>query len=414
MNRSRILGGLRALCFWALASSAFADTSRREGGPDSVEALLDDLQQIHENLLDQDWRGQWDEWKASLAEATGFSFGVDYSTQLFSSSDSPSGVDDDAASGVFRFFGKWDLLNRGKANAGTLNWKVEHRHRYTDTTPGSHSLNLGNVGVMGGPYNDNQLRLTNLYWRQELGERFVTYLGFLDVTDFVDVYALGSPWSGFTNLNFSTGASSMALPPDATFGGLLAGWLTDEVYVAGTIANMNGDPTDPFDHVDSFFSENEYFTSLELGWTPGKDRLLSENVHVTFWHVDDVEATGTPDGWGVNFSAAKWIDESWMPFFRAGWADDGGSLLETSVNVGVATNVLENKALLAIAGNWGQPNEDTFGPDLDDQFGIEAFCRFQLTQSVRITPSVQFLWNPALNQEDDFLVTFGLRAMASF
>ncbi|NIP93670.1 MAG: porin, partial [Akkermansiaceae bacterium] len=156
---------------------------------------------------------------------------------------------------------------------------------------------------------------------------------------------------------------------------MLAGWLSDDLYVIGSIANMNGDPTDPFDHVESFFDESELFSSVELGWTSSQDRFYTDNVHLTFWHVDSVDSAGTPSGWGVNFSAAKWINDAYMPFLRAGYADDGGSLLEVSVSVGVATEILEEQALAGVAGNWGEPNGDTFGAGLDDQFGIEAFLR---------------------------------------
>lgn len=386
----------------------------RDGGPDSVNALLEDIATIHENLLDQDWRSGWDEWKAGVAESTGLSFGLDYSAQAFGATEALAGADDFEAAGMVRFFGKWEAIDRGGPFSGTLNWKVEHRHRYTDMTPSGFSLgNVGNVGVTGGPFNNNGARLTNLYWRQGLGARMVAYLGFLDVTDFVDVYALGSPWTAFTNLAFSTGSASIPLPPDATFGGMLGGWLTDKIYAVGSIANMNGDPTEPFDFVDSFFDDSEFFTSIEVGWTSSKDRFYFDNVHLTLWHVDEVDAAGTPDGWGANISASFWVDDCYMPFLRAGYADDGGSLLERSVSVGVAANLFDNRDLAGVAANWGRVNEDTFGVD-DDQFAVEAFYRLQLSQSVRLTPSVQLLFDPALNPGEDFVAVFGMRGVASF
>ena len=208
---------------------------------------------------------------------------------------------------------------------------------------------------MGGPFNDNGWRLTNLYWRQALGERTVAYLGFLDVTDFVDAYGLASPWTAFSNLAFSTGSSSMALPNDAAFGAMLGHWVSDEIYTVASITDLNSNPTDPFHSAESFFDESEYFKSLEIGWTVSKDRFYSDNVHVTVWHVDPVEATGTPDGWGVNFSASYWIDDAYMPFVRGGYAEDGGSLLETSISAGVATEVFDDRDLIGLAANWGTP-----------------------------------------------------------
>ena len=177
---------------------------------------------------------------------------------------------------------------------------------------------------------------------------------------------------------------------------------------------MNGDATDPFDSVSSFFDESEYFTSVEVGWTSAKERYYTDNVHVTFWHVDRVDATGTPSGWGVNFSAAMWFDDRWMPFLRGGYAEDGGSLLETSVSAGLAFNAFDRRDLVGIAANWGEPNGRTFGPGLEDQVSVEAFYRLQLTQNVRVTPSVQLLFDPALSPRDDLIGVFGLRGVMTF
>ena len=51
---------------------------------------------------------------------------------------------------------------------------------------------------------------------------------------------------------------------------------------------------------------------------------------------------------------------------------------------------------------------------LSDQTTIEGFWRFQFAQNFEITPSVQFLLNPALNPDDDSLFVFGLRMRLTF
>jgi len=396
-----------------LALSGASAQTARDGAPDSVDVLIEDRQQEHANLLGLSGPKKLDELMDQLAEKTGLSFGVDYSTQFFSASGRPAGASGDASGGMARLYGKWELIDRGGATSGTLNFKVEHRHSYTDTAPSGFSLNLGNVGVMGGPFNDNQWRLTNLYWRQGLGERAVAYVGFLDATDFVDVYSLASPWTAFTNLAFSTGSASMALPNDATFGAMLGLWATDNLYAISSITDLNADPTDPFKSAEAFFDQSEYFKSIEVGWTTSKERFFTDNFHLTVWHVDKIESTGTSDGWGMNLSASYWINDAFMPFVRGGFAEDGGSLLESSISAGIAANVYD-RDLVGLAANWGEPNEDTFGPGLDDQFGIEAFYRLQLSQSVRITPSVQLLFDPALNPDEDFAAVFGLRGVVTF
>ena len=54
---------------------------------------------------------------------------------------------------------------------------------------------MGFVGMIGPPYNNSGYRTQNLYWRQRFAQGRATLVaGFLDVTDFFDVYALASPW----------------------------------------------------------------------------------------------------------------------------------------------------------------------------------------------------------------------------
>ena len=81
---------------------------------------------------------------------------------------------------------------------------------------------LGYVGLIEPPFSDQGLRLTNLYWRQRFnGGRFTLLGGFVDPTDYLDVYAMASPWTGFLNFAFSTGTTTMALPKEGF--GLAAG-----------------------------------------------------------------------------------------------------------------------------------------------------------------------------------------------
>ena len=295
-------------------------------------------------------------------------------------------------------------------------YKVEHRHSYSRTSrQPALASDVGYVGLFEPPFSNEGWRLTNLYWRQSFSDnRFVTYVGFLDVTDFVDTYVLSSPWTGFNNFVFSTGSATIGLPNDATLGAMAGFWLSDSVYTMGSITDANADPTDPFEGFDTFFNDFETFKSIELGWTPAKDEFFRTRLHATLWHIDDRDEAGTPDGWGANVSASTWIDDAWMPFVRAGWADDGGSLLEASVSAGIGYQPEPGGSVLGVGLNWGRPNRDTFGADLDDQYTGEVFYRWQVTQNLQITPSVQLLIDPARNTEEDVIGVFGLRARVTF
>lgn len=381
------------------------------GGPDAVDnQIAEDAQSktafIKDRVLDP-----WFEWKETLQKDSGLTFGLDYTGVYLGASDSLG--DDSASSGIARFFGSWDLVGRGTKNVGGLVWKVEHRHAYGDNAASGFGLgSLGYVGFIAPPWSDQGSRFTNFYWRQRFNDGKGTLTaGYLDITDYADVFVGGTPWTAFANLAFSTGSASMFLPNDAILGVAAASMITDNVYVIGGITNAYADSTSPFkDSFDSFFSDNEYFTTLEIGWTKGQDKIYFDNTHLTFWHVDDSVQAGAIEGWGVAFSHVSYINDKWMPFLRGGYADDGGSLLQKSVGVGFLYQKDPGADLLGIGLNWGEVNESSFASGLDDQVTFEAFYRFQLTQQIAITPSIEYIDSPALNPEHDNLWVVGLRA----
>jgi porin len=382
------------------------------GGPNATENTIEEDARRVPSMVEERLLEPWFKWKQELQDDTGFSFGLDYTpVYLKSSADGFSG-EDKASSGMLRVFGAWDLVGRGTPNTGTFVWKIEHRHSYTDVSPQGFGFDQGYVGLIEPPWSDEGTRLTNLYWRQRLaGGRATVLAGMLDVTDFVDVYALASPWTGFFNFAFSTGSATMFVPNDATTG--LAGgvMLTDKLFLIGSLANAYTDPTDPFDTFGDFFSENEYFSSVALGWTRGQQRIYLDNAQLTLWHVDESAPAGTPGGWGVLFNYSASInDDTLMPFIRGGYANDGGSLLERSISVGLGYNAVGGRDQLGVAANWGRPNEDSFGPGLDDQYTFEVYYRLQITDQFALTPDIQYLVDPAQNPTEDSLWIFGLRA----
>ena len=429
----RSLASKRILVFILLLNLAFAnnslcaseqspDQSTRPslGGPDSVQQRLELDRAEKDTLYESKLFKPYFKWKANLAQDYGFNFGWDYTSVYLKSTDSLQGTGDEASGGMVRFFGSWELLGRGTDTTGTMVFKLENRHRYGDIAPNGFSLgSLGNIGVIEPPFSNQGTRLTNWYWKQSWNQgQVVALAGFLDVTDYVDVFAMGSPWNHFMNFAFSTGSAAISLPEDATLGTAVGGWLSDEVYIIGGLEDTNSDPTDPFEGFNTFANDNEYFKHIEIGRTTSRDRAFLDNVHLTLWQVDEREAAGVEDGWGAALSWSHFVSDKWMPFVRAGFAEDGGSLLENSLSAGVGyrpkTVGTAPGDLLGVAVNWGQPNETVFGSGLDDQYTAELFYRIQVTKEIAITPDVQMLFNPALNPDEDMITVFGLRTRMAF
>jgi porin len=357
-------------------------------------------------------RGYFD-WKDRIEKENGVGFGGDYSFAYLKASDGPG--EETAFSGMYRLFGSWEATSDGKGNSGALIWKVEHRHAYGSNIPaGSLGFETGYIGLFLPPFSDQRTRLTNLYWRQRMkGGNLVFVGGFVDTTDYMDVYMLASPWTGFFNFAFSTGSASMPVPNEG-LGMALGGYVNDNLYLIGGFADSNSDPHKPFDGFDTFFNDREYFKHLEIGWNSTRETAFLNNLHLTLWQADEREAAATPDGWGANVSWSRSLNERLIAFVRGGYARDGGSLLERSLVGGLAWQTVPGGNQLGMAYNYGVPNESTWGPGLDDQHTLEVFYRVQLYKEIAITPDIQYIRNPALNPDDDTLWVFGLRARLAF
>ena len=418
MRRLAILAATTCL----VSAAAASDMPRIEGhtdtiydngyftGPDAVESLLaSDAKKRHK----EDIFKRYKSWKASLKENDGFDFGIDYHMVGFHVT--ASNGDTNSASGVVRLFGNWELVGRGTKNSGSLVFKIEHRHAYTDVSPVDFGAEVGYGGLFQSTFSDQKGRLTNLYWKQHLlDSRMMVYAGFLDVTDYVDVYLMASPWDGFGNLVFATGSATIGSLPDGALGIMASGWLTDKMYVVAGIADANPDQTKPFDGFNTLFEEGETFKSLEFGWTTSKERLFFDNVHITLWQVDEREKAGVPSGKGVSFSLVKTFNENMMGFVRGGRSDGSGSILESSVSAGIGYLQPEyNNNVLGIGVNWGQPNKEVYGDDAKDQGTMEVFYRIN-TKYVQITPSLQLVVNPVSNTDKHVIAVFGLRLGAQF
>ena len=399
-----------------LSSLALADDSPHFGGPDNVERVIESDRAEKSSFIETDFFARLEQWQTKMDEEYGFSLGMDYSAVSVNANDTLPGTDDSASGGMLRLYGRWNLIGDGQVSSGGIVYKIEHRHSYSDTAPSD--LYLGSVGYVGltaPPFSDQEVRFTNLYWRQRLHSgRTVLLAGFLDATDFVDVYGMASPWLHFMNLTFSTGSAAIDLPNDAALGVAGAHLFDNNMYVIGSVVDRNADPTHISEGFDTFFGDREYFSSIEIGHTSSHSRIALDNVHLTLWHVDSRDEIGAPSGWGANFSWSRYFENKFMPFVRAGYTDDSGSLLEKSVSVGFgyrpdATTTTPGD-LFGAAFNWGEVNELSFGPDLDDQYTLELFYRWQTTKKLALTADFQYLKNPALNPDTHSDYVWSVRA----
>jgi porin len=374
------------------------------GGPTESGALLQEADEVKVPALrfpafDSAFK-PWYDWKSQLKKDHGLEIGLAYTSLYQSASDVPAGTDDDAGGGIFRFSARWTLLKNEAGDTGTLVALFDHRHAYTDSTPGGFG-NYGYYGITGIPFSDVDGALVDLNWQQTFGGRSIgIVVGRYDPNDFFDVLGYAIPWTTFQNLYILNNAS-ISLPDYST--GIAGGlWLGDQLYVRAAANDVNGVLSE-----EKFkFDIDELYTTAEVGWSPSRDQRYFQNIHLTWWRADAKENNSSEASDGITIGANWTWDSTWMIFAKAGWSDGSAPLYNESYTVGMIRYFSSRSDLLGLAVNWGEPPS---GSGLNDQTTTELFYRLQLAQNLALTPSLQYITDPALNPTEDSLTIFGLR-----
>ena len=123
---------------------------------------------------------------------------------------------------------------------------------------------------------------------------------------------------------------------------------------------------------------------------------------------DEADDGSRREDYGATFSAAWFLENKWMPFFRAGTSKGRAALYENSVSAGIGY-FARNTDLAGLGLNWAEADGIS-----GDQKTIEAFYRFSISPNLQITPSVQYIRDPLLNTSASSITIWGLRARIVF
>jgi hypothetical protein len=84
--------------------------------------------------------------------------------------------------------------------------------------------------------------------------------------------------------------------------------------------------------------------------------------------------------------------------------DVAGTLSEHTLTSGVAyLNPANIRGEAAISLLYMNPIEEIFAAPVRDEYGIETYWRISFSNNIWITPGIRLVFNPSLNQEDDFI-----------
>ncbi len=384
------------------------------GGPNSPEGQLEEDDQVKEPALrfpvfDRAME-RWFDWKRRVNEEHGFQIGGHYVSlyQSLSARSSASGLgeEDDAWSGLFRANLKWAFNRRESGDDGALVLTVDHRHAFTDLAPAGLAGQAGYLGVTGTLMSDVDAAIINLNYQQSWGSRNGGLIvGRYDPSDYMNVLGYANPWTAFQNLAALLEPTTAF--PDSSWGLGAGTWFQEKWWVLGSVNDANGLATDD---LDFFAGGGELFKQVSFGWSPSKDERYFKSFNTSIWHVDERQDLGIESAEGIGLNANWTWDSTWMAFFRLGFSDGSAPIYNTSATAGFIRYFAYRSDLLGLAVNWGDPPDDS----LSEQITAEAFYRVQIAQNLALTPSLQYLVDPAFNAQDDAVWVFGLRMRATY
>lgn len=305
---------------------------------------------------------------------------------------------------------RWNAVGRGTDNPGTLVFAGEYRHQI-GSRPAADISSIAGLGVPAiDGFTERPVIIKDLYWIQHLFDGVLRLgAGRAGVDGFVGSHKFQSANTFFLSKAFS-GNASMAFPGN---GMTAAAGLrpNEDWYVSGGLANAYGRATTA--EIESFFTEGDFFSFFEAGWTPTLPTLGQGRYRVALWRYDERDRGPTvlPDDQGVNLIIDQALSERLSAFLRVGWADGDLTGITHTGQIGAAfAGLLDAQGLTGLAASIARFARS----DRRDESTVELFHRFQLTPRSQLTLSTQAVANPADQPADDLIGVLAVRFRIAF
>jgi porin len=374
-------------------------------------------------------RAGFERWRDDLDARANLRFEFNYQQLYQYATETVPGAAFDTANGGWAALEAiWTPLNRGTDTEGRLVVRLGWRGAIGDHAVPA-QFGLLDLGTSWSNYEftswDGGVKVEDLFWEQRLGPDFSFRIGNVIPTA---VYN----FSRFKDARVSFTASPFAfheMIPQPTFGfGGSFRWTPPvgdrEVYVVGTINDMNGEPA--ANGLDwSTVEEGQFFYGLEVGKRWRRANGEFDHLHLNVFYADE-RSTRLPDvlpneaGWGFRLYGEKQVGR---------YVGFGGYTYNTAEGGGISATVQRHTGTLgmalldpfgisgeaAVGGMWVQPFDDIFpGSGQRDQYGLESYWRIQLTPNMTITPGFQLIKDPSFNPEVDTVFIPHLKFRVTF
>jgi len=351
--------------------------------------------------------------KEDLYRDHGIQLGAFYSQLYQHASETRPGAPYDSANGYWAgLLFRWTALDRGGDYEGSLVVNLGMRNSI-----GNHAVPAGfGVPIVGAAWSNyeftswdtNSPKVEDLFWEQWFGRDFNVRVGnqiptaVYNFSRFKDarVSFTSSPFAFHEIIPYPTfglGASFRARPLGQE----------SELYMVGTLNDMNGEPAANGLDWSTFFQYHQYFYGTEIGYRWRRPNGEFDHLHLDLFYADQRStrnAATSPNKAGGGFRV--YGEKQMGPYVAFGGytyntAQGGGisaTVTRQLVTAGLAyLNPLNVRGELALGLMWTQPFENIFTFGQRNQTGWEVYWRMLVTPNLWITPGLQVVYNPSFN-----------------
>ncbi|MBD0401410.1 carbohydrate porin [Flammeovirga sp. EKP202] len=397
------------------------------------------------SILGKPHLGSYFQWKEDLYKKHGLKLGFSYAT-MFTASPQSQMISADrvntAGVGSYVIEAQWTAYNRGEDWEGSFTAVLDGRHQYGGTNPALTPIMNGSLnGIDGTFFMWDRPYFSTLYWEQKVKQdRLWFRVGNFSSLMVLDFFRFKDGRTSFSNQGFTNPVATLPIPAPSL--AMAFNWKPikdSELYIAGSIQDNNllaGD----FD-LGSLFRNGEIFTGLEIGkhWVRGEGDF--DHAHVLFFYSDQVSTSPLPtsSGWGmkvhgtkqwgnlVSFANYTYNTSIGGTMGMATQADQSAAIglvylqpfnIKGEVGIGINYSRMNRERIRQIRNPMNE-KEQLLGqifPDVrtEGQWVAEIYWKMLATPDLWITPGSQFILNPTMNTNSDFIFAPTIKARYFF
>jgi len=356
----------------------------------------------------------WYKLKADLDEKYGFKYGISYTTFYTKASDT-FGSKDEAASYDLDIDATWTFLGRGTGTETMFGFEFLRRDTLgTDIPPVVLFSQFGSLYSTAAPFGETDPSVGEFWIQQKFRNIFGFRLGKIFPITAYDFFPFKNFRTDFTDFNHVT---NTAIPlPGNGLGAFAVYRPQSRVMLRLGAHDANADVEKSGFNT---YEKGELFKIFEIGYDTGliprdPGRPPHGHVHVSIWHQDRREDAEIGNGWGIAGSALQRFGR-FTPFLRYGYAnhsDDGPTPVKHMANVGLVIDEIfgQENDRFGIGYTWSDPADRA----LDNQSTIDAYYRVHVTPEIAVSPTLQVIFDPVRNSDEDTVYVWGIRARIEF